>query len=112
MLPVAASWFPCELVQAQRQVWACEAATRAFVLAGPDQPVVHWPLPRQAEYRRLRNAQRQAQREVETHPLMASAIAEHRWSVTVRALWRAAREESPREESPREGAACPARAAA
>ena len=53
---MSVSRFPQELLRAQRQVWACEAASRAFVLAGPDSPLGQWPLPRQEEYRRLRTA--------------------------------------------------------
>lgn len=82
--------FPIELVRAQQRVWVCEASTRAFVLAGPDVPVVNWPLPRQIEFARLRAAQRAAQAEVEQHPLIASAIADHHWAATIHALRRAA----------------------
>jgi hypothetical protein len=82
--------FPIELVRAQQRVWACEASTRAFVLAGPDAPVVDWSLPRQIEFARLRAAQRAAQAEVEQHPLIASAIADHHWAATIRALRQAA----------------------
>ena len=84
--------FPRDLVRAQQHVWACEAATRAFVLDGPSSPVVAWPLPRQAEYARLRGAQEAAQRAVREHPLMAGAIAGHHWTATLRALWQVARE--------------------
>ena len=84
--------FPRDLVRAQQQVWACEAATRAFVLAGPSSPLTAWPLPRQAEYQRLRGEQEEAQRAVREHPVMAGAIADHHWTATVRALWQAARE--------------------
>ncbi|MHA6759528.1 hypothetical protein [Streptacidiphilus sp. PAMC 29251] len=85
------SRFPGDLVRAQQQVWASEAATRAFVLDGPSSPVVAWPLPRQAEYQRLRGAQEAAQQAVREHPLMAAAIADHHWTATLRALWQAAR---------------------
>ncbi|WP_042405169.1 hypothetical protein [Streptacidiphilus carbonis] len=90
---MSASRFPQELLLAQRQVWACEAASRAFVLAGPDSPVARWPLPRQEEYRRLRAAHDQALRTVREHPLMADAIDDHRWAATTRALSAAARAE-------------------
>ena len=86
------SRFPRELVRAQQQVWACEAATRAFVLDGPSSPVVAWPLPRQAEYQRLRGEREAAQQVVREHPVMAAAIADHHWTATLRALWQAARE--------------------
>jgi len=92
---VSANRFPAELVRAQQQVWAHEAASRAFVLAGPDSPVGCWPLPRQTEYRRLRESLRQARQQVEQHPLMAAAIADHRWSAMARALARAAAEDTP-----------------
>lgn len=83
--------FPRDLVRAQQRVWACEAATRAFVLAGPSSPLAAWPLPRQAEYQRLRGEQEAAQRAVREHPLMAHAIADHHWTATLRALWQVAR---------------------
>jgi hypothetical protein len=91
--------FPRDLVSAQQRVWACEAETRAFVLAGPSSPVVAWPLPRQAEYQRLRDAQQAAQRAVREHPLMAGAIADHHWTATLRALWQAAREPVDEEQA-------------
>jgi len=87
---VSTTRFPAELVRAQQQVRAYEAASRAFVLAGPDTPVGCWPLPRQTEYRRLRESLQQARRQVQEHPLMAAAIADRRWSATARALSRAA----------------------
>jgi hypothetical protein len=73
---MSVSRFPQELVRAQRQVWACEEASRAFVLAGPDSPVAQWPLPA-----------------VREHPLMADAIEDHHWSATIQALSAAARAE-------------------
>lgn len=79
-------------------MWACEAATRAFVLAGPDAPVTSWPLPRQVEYTRLRAAQRIAQLELEQHPLIAAAIADRHWNATARHLRQAAREPEPEPE--------------
>jgi hypothetical protein len=90
---MSVSRFPQELLRAQRQVWACEAASRAFVLAGPDSPLGQWPLPRQEEYRRLRAAHEQALRAVREHPLMADAIEDHHWAVTIQALSAAARAE-------------------
>ena len=87
--------FPEELVHAQQRVWAYEAASRAFVLASPDTPVRCWPLPRQTQYRRLRESLQQARQQVEQPPLMAAAIAARRWAVTARALARAA-EDTPR----------------
>ena len=84
--------FPRDLVNAQRTVWACEAATRAFVLDGPSSPVADWPLPRQTEFLHLRAAQESAQLAVREHPLMAAAIADHHWASTLRALCEAARE--------------------
>jgi hypothetical protein len=86
--------FPSDLVRAQQQVWAREAATRAFVLDGPSSPMVAWPLLRQAEYHYLRAAQQEAQRAVIEHPVMAEAIADHHWTPTLRALCHAAREEA------------------
>src|SRR4051812_37781957 len=91
------SRFPGDLVRAQQSVWACEAATRAFVLDGPSSPLTAWPQSRQAEYRRLRAAQEEAQRAVREHPLMAEAIAAPRWRAPLRALWQAAREPVPAE---------------
>ncbi|MFC1402969.1 MULTISPECIES: hypothetical protein [Streptacidiphilus] len=90
---MSASRFPQELLRAQRQVWASEAASRAFVLAGPDSPVAQWPLPRQEEYRRLRAAHEQALRAVREHPLMVDAIEDHHWAATIQALSAAARAE-------------------
>lgn len=78
--------FPRDLVTAQHLVWACEATTRAFVLDGPSCPVAEWPLPRQTEFLRLRAAQESAQLAVREHPVMAAAIADHRWASTLRAL--------------------------
>ncbi|MBC3844338.1 hypothetical protein GXW82_41815 [Streptacidiphilus sp. 4-A2] len=92
---MSATRFPAELVRAQRQVWAYEAASRDFVLAGPDSPVGSWPLPRRTEYRRLRESLEQARRQLQQHPLMAAAIADRRWAATARALSRAAAEEQP-----------------
>ena len=89
--------FPRDLVRAQQRVWACEAATRAFVLDGPSSPVTAWPLPRQGEFLRLRADQEAAQRAVREHPLMAAAIADRHWTATVRALCEAAREPLPAE---------------
>jgi hypothetical protein len=89
---ISGTRFPSDLVRAQQQVWACEVATRAFVLDGPSSPVAAWPLPRQAEYARLRGAQLEAQRAVREHPLIAGAIADHHWTATLRALWHVARE--------------------
>jgi hypothetical protein len=85
--------FPAELVRAQQRVWAYEAASRDFVLAGPDTPVGSWPLPRQTEYRRLRESLRQAREQLRQHPLTAAAIADRHWSAMARALARAAGEQ-------------------
>ena len=92
---MSATRFPEELVRAQQRVWAYETASRAFVLAGPDTPVRCWPLPRQTQYRRLRESLQQARQQVQQHPLMAAAIADRRWAATARALARAA-EDIPR----------------
>jgi hypothetical protein len=83
---VSGTRFPVDLVRAQQRVWAYEAASRDFVLSGPDTPVGRWPLPRQTHYRRLRESLRQARLQVEQHPLMAAAIADRRWAATARAL--------------------------
>lgn len=74
-------------------MWAYESASRDFVLAGPDSPVSGWPLPRQTEYRRLREALCQARERLRQHPLMAAAIADRRWSAMARALARAAEDQ-------------------
>ncbi|QMU78577.1 hypothetical protein GXW83_25585 [Streptacidiphilus sp. PB12-B1b] len=82
-----------DLVRAQQRVWAYEAASRDFVLSGPDTPVGCWPLPRQTRYRRLRESLEQARRQVEQHPVMAAAIADRRWAAAARALARAAQDD-------------------
>ena len=87
---MSATRFPAELVRTQQRVWAYEAASRDFVLSGPDTPVGGWPLRRQTEYRRLRESLRQAREQLRQHPLMAAAIADRHWTAMARALARAA----------------------
>jgi hypothetical protein len=53
---------------------------------------------RQTEFLHLRAAQEAALLAVREHPLMAAAIADHRWASTLRALCEAAREPERQEQ--------------
>ena len=64
----------------------------AWILSGPATAPASWPLPRQAEYRRLTGVVRGARRAVEDHPVMVAAMARGKWDVTAKALRQAARE--------------------
>ena len=84
--------FPPDLIALQRAVWRAQEARVAWILSGPATAPASWPLPRQAEYRRLTGAVREARRAVEDHPVMAGAIGRGEWAAAAKALRLAARE--------------------